>query len=188
MSKHPGGRPTKYNPRYIEEAQRLCSLGLTELQISHFFRVTEATFNAWKKRHPEFLKALKNGKTVSDNEVEVALFKRACGYSHPEDKIFLYEGEEIIIPTIKRYPPDTVACIFWLKNRKPAEWRDKVENEVSLPGMLTDLQLHLNTRSKQLSIPQSEPILDDSEPETSEQETDDNSNSDGTDEHSTASS
>ena len=25
-------------------------------------------------------------------------------------------------------PPDTTAQIFWLKNRKPDKWRDKVEN------------------------------------------------------------
>jgi hypothetical protein len=29
--------------------------------------------------------------------------------------------------------PDTTACIFWLKNRKPKEWRDKSELEV--PGL-----------------------------------------------------
>jgi hypothetical protein len=27
----------------------------------------------------------------------------------------------------KHYPPDTTACIFWLKNRKPREWRNRTE-------------------------------------------------------------
>jgi hypothetical protein len=31
------------------------------------------------------------------------------------------------IPTTKHYLPDTTACIFWLKNRRPKEWRDKVD-------------------------------------------------------------
>ena len=25
----------------------------------------------------------------------------------------------------KYYPPDVTACIFWLKNRRPDEWRDR---------------------------------------------------------------
>ena len=27
------------------------------------------------------------------------------------------------------YPPDTVAMIFWLKNRRPDKWRDRQEIE-----------------------------------------------------------
>jgi len=26
---------------------------------------------------------------------------------------------------LKHYPADVTACIFWLKNRLPAEWRDR---------------------------------------------------------------
>jgi hypothetical protein len=25
---------------------------------------------------------------------------------------------------LEHVPPDVTACIFWLKNRKPADWRD----------------------------------------------------------------
>jgi hypothetical protein len=32
-----------------------------------------------------------------------------------------------LTPLTKHYPPDTTACIFWLKNRKPKEWRDRAE-------------------------------------------------------------
>ena len=31
----------------------------------------------------------------------------------------------------KQVAPDTTAQIFWLKNRKPQEWRDKKETEVT---------------------------------------------------------
>lgn len=33
----------------------------------------------------------------------------------------------IRVPVKKIYPPDTTAAIFWLKNRQPKKWRDKVE-------------------------------------------------------------
>ena len=31
----------------------------------------------------------------------------------------------------KQVAPDTTAQIFWFKNRKPQEWRDKKETEVT---------------------------------------------------------
>ncbi|WP_339012255.1 helix-turn-helix domain-containing protein [Lactococcus garvieae] len=40
--------------------------------------------------------------------------------------------ERIIISEVdKEVPPDTVAALFWLKNRKPKDWRDKRETEIS---------------------------------------------------------
>ncbi|ANK59826.1 hypothetical protein [Loigolactobacillus backii] len=42
------------------------------------------------------------------------------------------EYKKIPIIEIKHeLPPDTTAQIFWLKNRKPKEWRDKRETELS---------------------------------------------------------
>lgn len=42
------------------------------------------------------------------------------------------EYKKIPIIEIKHeLPPDTTAQIFWLKNRKPNEWRDKHETELS---------------------------------------------------------
>lgn len=40
--------------------------------------------------------------------------------------------ERIVISEVdKEVPPDTVAALFWLKNRKPKDWRDKRETEIS---------------------------------------------------------
>lgn len=124
------GRPTSYKKEYDEQAYKLCLLGATDKEMADFFGVSEVTFNAWKKNHPEFLKSLKAGKESADANVAKSLYHRALGYSHPEDKIFNDNGEPLIIPTIKYYPPDTTAAIFWLKNRKPQEWRDKRELEL----------------------------------------------------------
>jgi hypothetical protein len=55
------------------------------------------------------------------------------GYSAPEDKIFNNDGKPLIVPTVKNYPPDTTAVIFWLKNRRPDEWRDKIDHGISAP-------------------------------------------------------
>ena len=53
------------------------------------------------------------------------------GYEHDEVDIRVVDKEVIQTPIRKYYPPDSTALIFWLKNRKPADWRDKVEPEHS---------------------------------------------------------
>lgn len=125
--KHPGGRPAAYKPEYTDQAYNYCLLGATDAQLADFFKVSEKTINTWKKNHPEFVDGLKRGKNMADSNVALSLYKRATGYSHPETHINCYEGEIIKTELTKHYAPDTTACIFWLKNRQPDKWRDKVE-------------------------------------------------------------
>jgi hypothetical protein len=122
-----GGRPSSYKPEYIEQALKLARLGATDKEISDFFNVGEKTLNNWKTDHPEFLQSLKEGKLLSDAEVSSKLYHRALGYSHEDTDIRVISGEIVQTRIIKHYPPDTTACIFWLKNRQPDKWRDKTE-------------------------------------------------------------
>lgn len=62
------------------------------------------------------------------------MFERATYYSHPDTHISNFQGDITVTPLTKHYPPDTTACIFWLKNRKPKDWRDKVESDVHVTG------------------------------------------------------
>lgn len=119
------GRPTDYKDEYCEQAKKLCLLGATDKQLADFFSVTEQTVNNWKNDHPEFFESLKEGKQLADAKVAESLYNRARGYEHTEDKVFNDNGTPMVVPTIKHYPPDSTACIFWLKNRDPEKWRDK---------------------------------------------------------------
>lgn len=99
------GRKTKYDD-FIDRkglvlVEGWARDGLTDLQISKNIGVAMSTFCDWKNKHPEFSEALKRSKEVADFEVESALFKKAK-------------------------MGDVTAQIFWLKNRKPKQWRDKV--------------------------------------------------------------
>lgn len=125
------GRPTLYRPEYAEQAYKLCLLGATDKELSDFFGVSESTLNLWKIEHQEFSESLKAGKEIADANVASRLYERAMGYQHPEDKIFNENGVPLIVPTIKHYPPDSTAGIFWLKNRRKNEWRDRQELDVS---------------------------------------------------------
>ena len=128
--KHPGGRPSKLTPQLAVKIFFMARRGFTDLEIAEVLDLTEQTINNWKKI-PEFFEALKENKAEADELVELSLFERAVGYSHPEEKVFQYEGEIITHETIKHYPPEPVACFFWLKNRKPKEWRDRIEHAVN---------------------------------------------------------
>lgn len=106
--------------------------GLTEEQISKNLGIAYSTFREYKKAYPALMAALKNGKEVIDYEVENALLKRALGYKYDEVTKELCEGELRVTKVVtKEVSGDTTAQIFWLKNRKPAEWRDKKDIEHS---------------------------------------------------------
>lgn len=131
----PVGRPTKYKPTFVEQAKKLAALGATDREAAEFFEVNEATLHRWKHEHPEFCESLKVGKEQADARVEASLYRRALGYSHDAVKIAVNAtGEVTEVPFTEHYPPDTTAAIFWLKNRKPEQWRDVKAQEISAPG------------------------------------------------------
>lgn len=125
------GRPSKYKPEFAKQAAKLCALGATDAQLADFFEVAISTVALWKVEHKEFSDALMLPKAEADKKVEQSLYRRAMGYEHDETDIRVVNGQLVMTPIRKVYPPDTTAAIFWLKNRKQAEWRDKVDHEVS---------------------------------------------------------
>jgi hypothetical protein len=104
----------KYDDGMPELARRLALLGLVDAEIASVLGVTERTAHRWKREHPEFREALEAGKQPANGAVAEALFRRAVGYVGPDGK---------------HHPPDVTACIFYLKNRAPHLWRDRVEVE-----------------------------------------------------------
>lgn len=124
-------RPSKFKPEFVEQAAKLCKLGATDIEVADFFEINVATLNRWKNENQAFCESLKAGKAPADERVERSLFARATGYSFDAVKIFNHQGVIVEAPYREHVAPDTTACIFWLKNRKPAEWRDKQDVEHS---------------------------------------------------------
>lgn len=110
------GRPTVYTIDHAIQAENFALIGFDDIRMADAFGVSVATLTTWKKKHPEFLAAIKNGKDVADGRVGISLYKQATGFVGPDGKY---------------YPPNPTACIFWLKNRQKAQWRDKHEVEHS---------------------------------------------------------
>lgn len=106
--------------------------GLTDEQLAAKIGITATTLYDWKNKYAVISEALKRGKEVVDVEVENALLKRAMGYEYTETRTEVAEdGSTKTIKVQKSMPPDTTAQIFWLKNRRPAVWRDKQQVEHS---------------------------------------------------------
>lgn len=118
--------------------------GLNDDQVAHNIGITRKTLYEWQARFGEFRDAIKKGKAPVDYEVENALYKRATGYKVTLKKPIKVQTktkivgkgetseEHIEYADVEEYiPPDTTAQIFWLKNRKPKQWRDKVEQPQS---------------------------------------------------------
>ncbi len=122
-------------------AEALASVGLTDKQIADKMKVTESTINKWKLDHIEFSEALKRGKKDPDEQVEKSLCRRANGFKYTEVKVEGLGDQKRITKTKKLVAPDTVAAIFWLKNRRPDRWRDKqeVKTELSLSSETVEL-------------------------------------------------
>ncbi|GLS19894.1 hypothetical protein GCM10007874_29110 [Labrys miyagiensis] len=137
-AKHPGGRPTKYDPAFAKQAAKLCKLGATDAELADFFEVSIRTVERWRGEHPEFCRAVKVAKAVADQRVERSLYQRAIGYSHDAVKITQNGGDVITKEYREIYPPDTAACIFWLKNRDKDRWRDKQEVEHGVTGEVAE--------------------------------------------------
>lgn len=125
------GRPSSYKPEYAEQAEKLCRLGATDIDLADFFKVSDRTIYRWQAEFPDFCQALKTGKEAADERVERSLYHKAVGYTFDAVKIFNHQGQVVTAPYREHVPPDTTACIFWLKNRRPDEWRDKREQELS---------------------------------------------------------
>lgn len=120
------GRPSSMKPEYIEQARKLCALGATDQEMADFFEVNVRTIYRWRNESEDFSQALKNGKDVADDRVERSLYQRAIGYEQEEVKIFMPSGAEepVYAPFRAKIAPDVTAAIFWLKNRRAAQWRD----------------------------------------------------------------
>lgn len=125
--KKKNGRPSKKDKIDLKQLTILAEYGLTDKQLSKALGICEASLNNYKK-DKKFLESLKKGKKISDSKVVQSLYKRALGYNYTEThKERLKSGVITNKEIEKEITPDTTACIFWLKNRMPNDWRDRQE-------------------------------------------------------------
>ena len=120
------GQPTSYKPDYNALARNYCLLGATNEELAQFFEVSHRTIDNWIATHGAFGKSVRDGRLHADAGIASRLHERAMGYVQVIERRELCRGEEKVITTTVHYPPDTNACMFWLRNRQPTKWRHRV--------------------------------------------------------------
>lgn len=123
-------RTIPYTAAHAVQARKLLRLGLTNGAAADLMGLSASTFNRWIAENEEFKTAVAQGRTLADAEVADKLYQRATGYSHTAQKVIAnYKtGEHSIAEFTENYAPDTIAGIFWLKNRQPELWKDRQEH------------------------------------------------------------
>jgi AcrR family transcriptional regulator len=148
MSKKPRpvGRPTDYRPAFVEKAGKLFAGGSTVYEVANYLGIAVSTIYKWFGEHADFAEACRLGRETADQRIEHSLYHRANGYSFESERVFQFQGQIVRASVVEHVPPDTGAAIFWLKNRRPKEWREKQELEHS--GTLTLEELVLASMKK----------------------------------------
>jgi hypothetical protein len=126
------GRTPSYTPDYCTFAYKFCLLCATNEDLAELFEVSRNTIGNWLARYPEFRKAMQDGRDVADADVAQALLHKATGFTHADVKILQIEGEAMPVEYSRYFPPDTQAAIFWLRNRRRKQWRERIELEHSV--------------------------------------------------------
>lgn len=123
------GRPSKIDDINIDlrQLELLAAGGFNDEEIAKFLNIAPSTLYLYKQKHPRFSEAINNGKLIWDKEIVEAFHMRAKGFHHPETKVFCNNGEIVTCEVEKYYPPDAWAAFRWLMNRRPADWREKID-------------------------------------------------------------
>ena len=127
--------------------------GLTDEQIAQKIGIGMTTFYRWQEQYRDFRDAIKKGKAPVDVQVENALLKRALGYTEEETITEIVEQQDgrkkkQVRKVMRIFPPDTTAQIFWLKNRRPDRWRDKIEQVQTVGNELLESLIELERRTR----------------------------------------
>ena len=123
------GPAPNYKPDFCPIAYKFCLLGATNEDLADVFGVSRNTIGNWLARYPEFRKAMQDGRDVADADVAHALLQKAKGFIHTDVKILRIEGLAEQVEYNRYFPPDTQAAIFWLRNRRRQQWRERIEHE-----------------------------------------------------------
>lgn len=103
-----GRPPTEVTEEMVDKVAFMARQGATDEEMAEELGCTVRTLYVWYRQWPQLVQAVKDGKDNADDRVERSLFRRAVDSS------------------------DT-AAIFWLKNRRRNQWRDRHETEIVVP-------------------------------------------------------
>lgn len=142
-----------YTPEILGRLEQLAASGLNNKNICEALGIGQKTFYEWMERHPQFAHSIKKYRGLADIEVENALYKNAIGYNfiEKEKEARKINGEYVLVntkETEKHIPGNSVAQIFYLKNRMPERYKDKIETQISLANDISQIAFVIKRREE----------------------------------------
>lgn len=139
-AKKKAGRPSRFKSLNTDQVRRMFLIGLTDEEICHILKISHTTLWNWCFDEPGFMDSIKGWKDAADVRVEKSLFKKAKGFYQEEEQVFHHQGVISKTTVMKYYPPDTMACMYWLNNRQRLNWKQKPEAEEDESLINNDLE------------------------------------------------
>jgi hypothetical protein len=114
-------RPSSYTPVILPVVRACATFGATAEEIANYLNIPWGSFKRWIYAKPELREALKRGRDASDERVVTSLYRMAIGYDQQVQRV---TKDGTIVTVTEHVAPVPSAAIFWMKNRRPSEWRD----------------------------------------------------------------
>lgn len=126
---------------YLDKIALWAENGASQTEIAKKLGIGVSTFKKYlalgekdEKPYVDLVDCLRQSNEIPDDNVEAAMYKRACGCTVEEREYKTIvnkdtgEKEEVCTKrTVKQIPPDPTSAMFWLTNRRPDRWRYKPE-------------------------------------------------------------
>ena len=149
------GKPSKYQTHvqpYLDKIADWVSKGAAQDEIAKNLHITKSTLALYLKKgrdgekpYSELSERFARAAEIPDDNVEAALYKRACGYTwveEIEEEKLDRNGNIVLLKRTRKVdvPPDPTSAMFWLTNRRKEKWKykpaDEPENRDSETGVV----------------------------------------------------
>lgn len=149
------GKPSKYQTHvqpYLDKIADWVSKGAAQDEIAKNLHITKSTLALYLKKgrdgekpYSELAERFARAAEIPDDNVEAALYKRACGYTwveEIEEEKLDRNGNIVLLKRTRKVdvPPDPTSAMFWLTNRRKEKWKykpaDEPENRDSETGVV----------------------------------------------------
>lgn len=123
--------------------------GMTLQDVARTLGITNQTFFTWRQKYPQLEEACKKGKDLVDYKVENALLKAALGYTKTKSTVYIgatkaNRNREVGGETVtEEVGPSVTACLAWLNNRKPEQWRRNRDNFMELEDKPSGITINI---------------------------------------------
>lgn len=129
---------SKYESHVLPNLDKItewAKAGATAKDIAAKLRIAYSTLRKYidlgqdgDERYTALSEAFTQACIVADEQIETALFKRACGYQYEEltteEKLDRNGTPHLLAKKVIRdVPPDPTSAMFWLTNRRPDRWK-----------------------------------------------------------------